>query len=1141
MKIRIVVLLVSLAVSGGRAVGGCPTCGFERGYGDPADSYSILHERCWTDPATGIRWMFWACDGVATLGNPNFNILRLHVIRDHQTAVPRTTAGRVIVPREVPVEIYAGTTNMFPVVGINRYAFYTCTNLTEIVVPDGVREIGVGAFYGCSRLEKLTLPFIGRSPEQTTQWTHGYQFRVGEGYVPEVPRSLKEYVVTGTTPLPEGAFSGLETLERLTLPEGLAAIPRDICSGADALREVNIPSTVTSIGEYAFAYTSLAEATLPAHVTSFGDAIFVGCRQLARLTVEEGVGELPSGVVANCHALKTVVIPPTVTNIARMALLDCTALEEVRIPASVKNVGLHSFLHCTSLARTCYSGSLVDWFSISFESADANPLYNGGELITSDGVRRRDLQLPEGVDTLNLYALDALTNRTTVALPSTLTHIPAEAFAGQGWLKTIEIPSRVTSVGDRAFARCTGLSSVTWSPNTSEMGDAVFSCCTNLTSVTIPAGVTALGTGTFTGCTKLKTLAVPEGIVEIPDRFCSHEPVVTNRTQTGSSSWYVTYDFYGPNLTSFVIPSTVRRIGANAFYYNSLATLGLPSRLEEIGPGAFCGNPIASLKTPPALRTIGDGAFMECRSLVSVQLNEALVSIGSSAFAECRSLASLQLNEGLESIGSSAFRYCQKLKSFTTPSTVSNLGSQLLYECAQLERIDLTCRIAKLPDDLCHWNTNLTEVVYSDDVRELGRGTFYGCTRLKHVKVPAQATSIPADCFSSCYELDLETLPGTVTNIGRHAFGYAYWRTNGRALILPDSVERIEEQAFYNCHLVKLTIGRGVKSIGDSAFDRCDIRSFTFLGDKPEMTYNVIDYTVSKYSGYSGCYYATFYVSRRADGWGDVPGTFEYLHNLDFRTLPIQYIPCEHEGTEAGIRVEPTCTEAGREPDTVCTSCDAVVAAGAPIPALGHTEDAAGKVVKAPTAFETGEKAFLCVRCGIEMRRVELPRLPLDGDSNYASVMATIEPSDDAERRVADTFARIAASKGSTAAFEAWCASKVPGEGALASRLVSAPYAEADFVFDQPLGRFAEEPSLVVSEFDPAEGFVFKVKAGAEAVVIQKLNAVVSVFAASSLNGLEDESNRRAPAFEVQSDGSVRVALPEGADTSGFYKLRIGE
>ena len=170
---------------------------------------------------------------------------------------------------------------------------------------------------------------------------------------------------------------------------------------------------------------------------------------------------------------------------------------------------MYSFLHGTSLARTCYSGSLVDWFSISFESADANPLYNGGELITSDGVRRRDLQLPEGVDTLNLYALDALTNRTTVALPSTLTHIPAEAFAGQGWLKTIEIPSRVTSVGDRAFARCTGLSSVTWSPNTSEMGDAVFSCCTNLTSVTIPAGVTALGTGTFTGCTKLKTLAVP--------------------------------------------------------------------------------------------------------------------------------------------------------------------------------------------------------------------------------------------------------------------------------------------------------------------------------------------------------------------------------------------------------------------------------------------------------------------------------------------------------------------------------------------------------------------------------------------------------------------------------------------------------
>ena len=209
------------------------------------------------------------------------------------------------------------------VIGITEKAFYECTVMTSVTIPEGVTSIGKQAFYGCSGLTSVTIP-------------------------------------TSVTSIGEGAFRGCSGLTSVTIPEGVKRIGNRAFSGCSGLTSVTIPSSLTSIGDYAFSECSgLTSVTIPEGVTSIGNCAFSRCSGLTSVTIPSSVTSIGEGAFYGCSGLTPVTIPEGVTSIGRSAFSECSSLTSVTIPEGVTSIGNGAFSGCSSLQDFyCYPVNL---------------------------------------------------------------------------------------------------------------------------------------------------------------------------------------------------------------------------------------------------------------------------------------------------------------------------------------------------------------------------------------------------------------------------------------------------------------------------------------------------------------------------------------------------------------------------------------------------------------------------------------------------------------------------------------------------------------------------------------------------------------------------------------------------------------
>ena len=191
---------------------------------------------------------------------------------------------------------------------IGNYAFYNCSALTEITIPDGVTSIGGSAFSGCSALTKITIP-------------------------------------DGVTSIGGSAFSGCSALTKITIPDGVTSIEGQTFMDCSALTEITIPNSVTNFGFSAFANCSaLTEITIPDGVTSIEYQTFMGCSALTEITIPDGVTSIGYNAFVLCYALTQVNIPESVESIGDFAFSGCSALAEMTVLATVPpTVGGYTF------------------------------------------------------------------------------------------------------------------------------------------------------------------------------------------------------------------------------------------------------------------------------------------------------------------------------------------------------------------------------------------------------------------------------------------------------------------------------------------------------------------------------------------------------------------------------------------------------------------------------------------------------------------------------------------------------------------------------------------------------------------------------------------------------------------------------
>ena len=207
---------------------------------------------------------------------------------------------------------------------IDQYAFNGCKSLTSVTIPSNVISIENNAFMGCKALEELIIP--------------------------EGVKSLGSYMISGTSiesiTIPNsvtsaGEFiSGNELLTEVIFKEGRKSIPNRICYNAINLKNIAIPSTVTSIEDYAFkGCTSLTDIVIPKTVTRIGCCSFEACSSLENVTIEAN----------NKKGFETVIGVSTFNG--------CKSLTSITIPGNVTSIGNYAFSNCNNLVAKVYNNS----------------------------------------------------------------------------------------------------------------------------------------------------------------------------------------------------------------------------------------------------------------------------------------------------------------------------------------------------------------------------------------------------------------------------------------------------------------------------------------------------------------------------------------------------------------------------------------------------------------------------------------------------------------------------------------------------------------------------------------------------------------------------------------------------------------
>lgn len=132
--------------------------------------------------------------------------------------------------------------------------------------------------------------------------------------------------------------------------------------------------------------------------------------------------------------------------------------------------------------------------------------------VTNDDIKDGTFVVPEGVDSIGLWAFQNCTELKRLTVPEGVEIIDDFAFDHCTGLESIDLPKNLKDIGNFAFLYCTSLSEINIPEGVTGIGVNAFECCSNLKKVTVPDSVKTICTRAFYECESLNEISVPKTV-----------------------------------------------------------------------------------------------------------------------------------------------------------------------------------------------------------------------------------------------------------------------------------------------------------------------------------------------------------------------------------------------------------------------------------------------------------------------------------------------------------------------------------------------------------------------------------------------------------------------------------------------------